>query len=331
MTAERLHTIPPVEIDSMDPILFSYLLGLQSIPPTGVLRFGWCTQAQQELVNDTKLVHVLNEEDRAEAEEALAADLANPDYTGLEDIARALHEFELEEQAIAERVRTVDVIRTGDNAQIAFGPITHGHATSGSFAVHDGGVSLFAIHTHPDDILFSPADYAALITDTRTLTDNLRQRNLFGQMVICPSVQVFALATAQTPLIPEVETEEFLRRMRQDALEEVTSDPNETRIEIPSRLITDAIKMDPERFLRIIQSQTTRMRAGELTPSIRKEEFKEFYRSCGEIGQLIIEALEINLTIESRQLNAMLIQIARRLHIQLYFSTDMAVFIPASA
>lgn len=53
---------------------------------------------------------------------------------------------------------------------------------------HRGGLRLMTIHTHPDEILFSPVDYGSILNG-----------NSKAALVLCPTSQALVLATSATP------------------------------------------------------------------------------------------------------------------------------------
>lgn len=56
-----------------------------------------------------------------------------------------------------------------------------------------GGLELMDIHTHPDDVLFSAQDYTSLCGS------KYGQRYMKAALVLCPTIQMLAFATKNTP------------------------------------------------------------------------------------------------------------------------------------
>lgn len=82
------------------------------------------------------------------------------------------------------------------------------------------------IHTHPDDSFFSAVDYRAILVKHPFL----KRRFFVSQVLVCPNIQILALATADTPLFNTPEqvedfTEDLENRFKLDippAVEQLT-------------------------------------------------------------------------------------------------------------
>lgn len=73
----------------------------------------------------------------------------------------------------------------------------------------DGNRPMIEIHTHPDDSLFSVQDYSRMLVDFHN-----GMRLVKAIMVLCPNIQVLAIATNRTPLLDVDETVELLEGLR---------------------------------------------------------------------------------------------------------------------
>lgn len=68
-----------------------------------------------------------------------------------------------------------------------------------------GNLPMIEIHTHPSDNLFSPIDYLRMLVDLDCGTPVVK-----SIMVLCPNMQVLALATRETPALDVDEANERL-------------------------------------------------------------------------------------------------------------------------
>jgi hypothetical protein len=63
---------------------------------------------------------------------------------------------------------------------------------------------LLEVHTHPENGLFSPKDLLRMVHGSGQV------RGIRGSVVLCPDIQLLALATAQTPVYPQSHISQFL-------------------------------------------------------------------------------------------------------------------------
>src|SRR3989344_4948700 len=170
--------IPPVEITQIDFDLYQYLLGVDTVRLPSTLNFEWCKPSIEDLINAARLVSTISEEDDVAMREELAGYLADPAYADLHEFLTEFVSTELETRAAGERARSVNVRQQANQLEIVFGPIQHGNYEGVNSYVHNGLLTLFNIHTHPKDALFSPQDYGSLVFDVRSLTTSKRLRKL---------------------------------------------------------------------------------------------------------------------------------------------------------
>ena len=323
--------IPPVEITQIDFDLYQYLLGVDTVRLPSTLNFEWCKPSIEDLINAARLVSTISEEDDVAMREELAGYLADPAYADLHEFLTEFVSTELETRAAGERARSVNVRQQANQLEIVFGPIQHGNYEGVNSYVHNGLLTLFNIHTHPKDALFSPQDYGSLVFDVRSLTTSKRLRKLYGTMVVCPSMQVFALATPATPLVGAGEVQNLLDHTMAEVREEIAIDTDEVITDILDSDIIEMVRMRPDELLLLIKKQRAQLGRGELTPSDSQQQLRDFYLTCGEKGQNFVKTTEKNRAIENRVYHRFLVGIARKLNIQLFTSTNLSNFVAASS
>ncbi len=211
-------------------------------------------------------------------------------------------------------------------------PAVHGDFTSVQSQLAEVGLSgktpLIDFHSHPFDVLPSPIDYASLVLQSGT---SLRFINVTA--VLCPSMQILALATPQTPFLSGDEIITLASQLTTD----LKSNPETTRLQQQEETIITT------HFRRIGDllngmSQTLAQTIGGLQ-EVPSELSLQLQAAYSEQAKPLEQELADNLgpahlallNHNEKILNAALIRVARLWHIQLYFSTDRSQFIKFSA
>lgn len=173
------------------------------------------------------------------------------------------------------------------------------------------GVGVLEIHDHPGyGGLFTPPDYISMIFgNTRK-----KLRAINGIMILCPGMQVMALATDETPIFDyPLKANEFvntrmvdIRGQEEQAIKEDLADlqtevNNRASIELIGHVLTQAGRGD-------IVGQALQV-ANKRVDAAIKESFDKHYRVD----------------------NTLLVSLANELRVKLYFSTDMRNFKEFSA
>lgn len=166
------------------------------------LRLPYLTSSLIELFESTQPGNVFSDQDREASsktdftETSFETEQAKEAYrkltTELEDFAHM--------QAVVERSRTV-YLDYNDN-QFRVSPITHHRFDAGKVDTIDiwnqGNLPLMEIHTHPDNTLLSPVDYWRILG--RVFSDS-PEGLIRSAILICPDIQILAVATNETQLI----------------------------------------------------------------------------------------------------------------------------------
>jgi hypothetical protein len=215
-----------VVIDSTEPVinsdsLFYYLLSVPYLWEKGQqfsnhLDLRPYSIYLKELYDQVKVDFVLPESER-EQRSASQQDFhtTDPETNDFLQESKARIEGIRNRQAAVERSRTIYSDRD-DLATIKATEIVHGtysQVQAGLYDVIDnGGIPLLDVHTHPSDSPFSIHDYAPIITEY--FVDGPAAVN--GLIVICPNIQILALATALTPMLLPEATEQLMQNSAQE-------------------------------------------------------------------------------------------------------------------
>lgn len=187
---------------------------------------------------------------------------------------------------------------------------------------------LIHLHTHPDNVLFSPNDYYPLITRAALYGYG---RRLKAVMVLCPSLQVLALATARTMLLSSDEAS----RLIGDWSLTVEGDAEGKAVaSAMEQLMIEHIRRTQEDVGRTAMLTQTITRG---TPLSRKE--RRGLRRKTEKGYTAFQGRERRFEqtlaeLENRAAalnNAELLEFARMINVALYMSTNTVDFYKFSA
>ncbi len=228
----KLLPIPPANFWVTSDNFLNYLFSHKLARPDHFARhlnLAFLTPAIEELYAKHQPVYVHTEELRQTAANFLTGQDASSPATGIEETIDELRQSFVDlasKKRPGERMLTMfydptdDLIKYSD---IKFGEIDHVQNTTLD-VIKDNKTPLLDMHTHPDDTLFSPIDYAVLL--------NLLYKPaalVNASLVLCPGLQVLALATNQTSIkeVQEINTildewtQEFTHRysLRRNTLE----------------------------------------------------------------------------------------------------------------
>lgn len=231
--------------------------------------------------------------------------------------------------------RTVTVFVDPLTQAIGTTEVTFGDYTSVRGAVHSIDETIFSeklplmqLHTHPDDILFSPNDYYPLITKTALYGYG---RRLKAVMVLCPNLQVLALATARTMLLSSDDANRLLgdwsRTVEDDeGSKAVASNIEQLMIEHDRRT-----QEDLERTAMLAQTITsgTPLSRKERRGLRRKTE-KRLTAFQGRERRFEQTLAELKNRIAALE-NAEVLEFARMINVALYMSTNTVDFYKFSA
>lgn len=122
--------------------------------------------------------------------------------------------------AKADAERTTTIYYNSANDCFDLDPITHGEYASVVTRTFDNMNSsnfpLIEMHTHPDETLFSPADFARLIA----LGYDEGRSIVRAVLIMTPDKQILALPNPTTPVLPPEEALEFVDKQNNIFIEE---------------------------------------------------------------------------------------------------------------
>jgi hypothetical protein len=158
-----------------------------------------------------------------------------------------------------------------------------------------GGFSMLEIHDHPDGGLLSPDDYFDLLIGNAE--KNIRAS--MGVVILCPNMQVLALATVDTPIY----------NRQEDAIKFINAKTDEINRQT-KRSFIDGLN--------------------EVTAYSRGNKISQYDQTSKQNMDLQTAILETSGKPE-REINAQLLALAYELNLKLYFSTDKRTFKEFSA
>lgn len=215
---ERLSLPRPSYVENLrvdDETLLPYLMSADDSCFRGPITFassldlGNMEQFLRELATSEKLGYVESQEARDVFESAPPFESPIPDFHVIEEERKQKWRQILYDQQPVERGRTVYYdIKEG---KYMVTDITHGefarYQTETFDLLGQGHRPLFELHTHPANRLFSDADfYRMILARTKDL------RPVKATIVICPDVQILAIATPETLALSREQLEEFIAR-----------------------------------------------------------------------------------------------------------------------
>lgn len=191
-----------------------------------------------------------------------------------------------------------------------------------------GNTILWDIHTHPQNALPSPVDYDPLLYDLYLPSG----RGMYGIIVLCPDIQIMALASPLTPLL----TEEQLGK-RQLYWNEILEEKNKQIEKSYFPQINRLYERNKTEINRLIKSQVRRIKI--LSQSFIEEEIAiDDMRMGMEIYKRKRRRARANLWKKSRRivksvndeseyfLNSLNLESARDINVKLYYATDFQDF-----
>lgn len=190
-------------------------------------------------------------------------------------------------------------------------------------ATKQNGLPLMFIHTHPEDVLFSPEDYALMMI--KVGTENLSARLMNAGIVLLPEMQLMAVATTDTPMVSGEEVNKLLSE-RHDRIESGQSDVLKRSLDMLGKIY--------ERRKVVEGVAAIKKAVGEKYASLIDEQAKQFNIQEGEAEQL--ERMSGDTERKSKNegaqfINSELVSFAKEIGVKLYFSQDMRTFKEFSA
>lgn len=183
------------------------------------------------------------------------------------------------------------------------------------------GLPVVAIHTHPKDANFSFPDYKPLI-----LGDSHENMRLVNSMVVlCPDIQIMAVATKDTPILTNEKADELIAgKMDENQKKDVA---------IMGKMI-ETMQALSDRKQVVDTLDMLKNMAGEKFPDVVENARKEHNVQDGESEKLKDAMADVTKNTANeipQSLNADLFAFAREMNVKLYFSQDMRTFKEFSA
>jgi len=286
------------------------------------------------LYGNAKTVHVLDERLRNDYTRVVEENMKNNPV-----IAKIIREYPIIKGSFLEKVnkqalgeRSMYLFRDPDTGDIQSSDIAFGEYTSVSseapFQLKDEGKEPFlGLHTHPDDVLFSPGDYETLITAYENRTPLIRSK-----LVLCPNLQVLALVTNQTPVLPASKASRFVEKWKTKAEggddEGIPLLMEELRIQKKfDDTIERELKVQLGNYKKTAQSERVKRRDRRETGRSEKKSKERLDRARAQYEEEIRKVDNL-ISVFS---NAKLLELARLLNIVLYVSTNSRDFYKFSA
>ncbi|HRN96131.1 MAG TPA: hypothetical protein PLD54_01655, partial [Candidatus Levybacteria bacterium] len=223
--------------------------------------------------------------------------------------------------------RSAVVYKSMQGGQFGYTTANHGSVYSTNSEINEvikeGGLPILEVHTHPDDALFSPIDYWRMLINIGGDNSN---RLLNGSVVLCPSRQLMALATANTPILSGEEIDQLIAgiEIRNSNPKRVNQLAN--RWDIMLNSLQRTLKENDDEFNAI------RLKRGDgiITP----EEYEKLYSDLLDRYVNYFERYwrtkfhidNFNLSYEERMANNLVVDFAREINVKLYVSDNMKDF-----
>lgn len=181
-----------------------------------VLDLSWCTPIMETIYKNIKLKYVLDDEERKKAMDGFQI----LQDTGLiDEESKNILTNRTNTQKEVERIKSIyydQIDNSIGSTETEYGGLAD-VASSEEHLQGSGKVVIMTAHTHPLDRMFSRVDFKPIITPKED-----ESRDLNGILVLCPNIQILALASPQTPLLKREESnriiEEWEEKIEDDKL-----------------------------------------------------------------------------------------------------------------
>lgn len=348
-TTER-PLLPPGEIQHVDSSNFLlYLADLDMFSPNprfgNYLNLDWCTDVFTRMYQKNKQGLVVPEEARKMLDAMQPVQATNPALQIAVKYTNSYidkHKPDTSKKDAVERASTVymDFV----NGRIANTKIVEGEYRSvlpdGAelLEISDrGDLRLIDVHTHPTDTLFSPPDYYQLIAGDPE--HNLR---LFKAIIVlCPDIQIMAIPTSQTPIMPPDEATDHLSQLKNEFYE---TDSEKSGVVLKRhKVITNAllrtVKKDWDETQEYVRTLAVEIQKGSVDQTAAEDKLAGhlepafgYAHKQGQKYLRIAEKISHRANLLDAQLTAsLLMKCARDLNVKLYSSTNMQDFYEFSA
>jgi hypothetical protein len=264
----------------------------------------------------------------------------DPQLSGLAELQRRILEdiyqdAEIKGEAERSRIVYLDL----QDWQVKATGIEYGEHSSVTLRLsalpESDALNVMHMHTHPHDFLPSVQDTSLMISGFAV--DEYRvQRYVKAELIICPSMQILAVATPRTPLFPPEEAKEVINNW-QTAYQEQVSPRSDALQALRCLAITRKINPQFETYAeitayqryvaeKIANNEVTEGEGRRLIYNFETEHYallKALVEEAIQIEQLVIQESD---RYSDQTLNSLQMEYARAMHILLYASTNMQDF-----
>lgn len=322
--------------------LFEYLTGNLSLPNSRVefspnLNLDGYSSFLTNLYKKRKVGYVFSQNERDEMTK-------KPEDVSFETVfqetAKAFYEKNKDFADIKAHTERCRVLFAGEGNKIKSTRIVHGEFTNVLIGpillkAYRSGKLLTEVHTHPEDSLLSPIDYQALISEVK------QERLMKASIVLCPGIQILAIATPQTPLLQIEDTGPYINQ-KVEAIKKCI-DPRISTVFGRHQRLTDITSKFHVSQLGKVFEEMKALQEKEARGELTKQEVEAELAYLLEKGKIESDAFGEKLARVSKKTSdkawatsnkleeALNLEIARELNIKLYYSTNFRDFKEFSA
>ncbi len=215
--------------------------------------------------------------------------------------------------------------------QIKTTGISFGEFTSVTFdfkpildILNNGHSILNEVHTHPTSLLFSPIDYLPLVWDIYEKHGRVTN----AVTVLCPDLQIMAVATPFTPLFTYDEALTFLdtytKKIRN--LQEATKLKIKKVMDIISRHFEQSSHLFIDYVNKVNQEKSQGSLSEDETDSLKKARMDNLLSASQSFASNAQKTAKLVKDYGQKRENALHMRLPRDLGVQLYFSNDFENF-----
>ncbi len=346
---ERLNSSPETSLQMFPPIvhtgvLLDYLVGhfpidIPNLEFAKYLDLSVCKPYFVELIEATKDVYIHSDEHRRAFQEKIIDTPLSDDVVAarFQQILKDGAVDYIERKSAAERSRVI--YYDPDLYFIGATEPQHGDFTTTNLStfdvINDGFIPLFEVHTHPTNVLPSPVDYARILINPT----QKQFRFLRAAIVLCPSVQILALATNQTVMLDVDTFQKLDQNYKLDDIEQARLislyDRRFNIIEAMMRYTRESadrfFKASMDLQIRHAQGQITESELSQLLDSESNLTKLELEKKMDKASRVAQHAAFQAATYEAKTVNQKLLEFTRQTNIKLYSATDFEHFTEFSA
>lgn len=228
-----------------------------------------------------------------------------------------------------------------ERGYIHMSPVIRGEKSSVAFATGDlyfqDKLPLLELHSHPDDSMLSMIDYVRMLYRGYTGGRGMVR----GCLVLCPSLQILALPTPETPIQSVEETNNLIEQWekRYSGIISPLFDKKTRKINRVQRILGDMHRRASEDYSKVLRNLRAKLVEKEIdeaeAENIAKQQQKSLIECLEYHGDRIRRLAHIIHVVYENKIHygdtVLLMEFARALHTKLYFSHNMKDFKEFSA